>query len=81
MINRAYDESSATTAEAVDQLDSEEIFENILAVEEPEDLLDATDEEPIKRLVNSLLWQAAKEEASDVHIDPTPRDSVVRYRI
>ena len=81
LINRAYDESSASTEEAVDQLDSEETFENILAVEEPEDLLDATDEEPVKRLVNSLLWQAAKDEASDVHIDPTPRDSVVRYRI
>ena len=81
LINRAYDESSVSTEEAVDQLDSEETYENILAVEEPEDLLDATDEEPIKRLVNSLLWQAAKEEASDVHIDPTPRDSVVRYRI
>ena len=81
LINRAYDESSASTEEAVNQLDFEETFENILAVEEPEDLLDATDEEPVKRLVNSLLWQAAKDEASDVHIDPTPRDSVVRYRI
>ena len=81
LINRAYDESSASTEEAVDQLDSEETFENILAVEEPEDLLDATDEEPVKRLVNSLLRQAAKDEASDVHIDPTPRDSIVRYRI
>ena len=81
LINRAYDESSASTEEAVDQLDSEETFENILAVEEPEDLLDATDEEPVKRLVNSLLWQAAKDEASDVHIDPAPRDSIVRYRI
>ena len=81
LINRAYDESSASTEEAVDQLDSEETFENILAVEEPEDLLDATDEEPVKRLVNSLLWQAAKDEASDVHIDPTPHDSIVRYRI
>ena len=81
LINRAYDESSASTEEAVDQLDFEETFENILAVEEPEDLLDATDEEPVKRLVNSLLWQAAKDEASDIHIDPTPRDSIVRYRI
>ena len=81
LINRAYDESSASTEEAVDQLDSENTFENILAVEEPEDLLDATDEEPVKRLVNSLLWQAAKDEASDVHIDPTPSDSIVRYRI
>ena len=81
LINRAYDESSASTEEAVDLLDSEESYENILAVEEPEDLLDATDEEPIKRLVNSLLWQAAKDEASDVHIDPTPRETIVRYRI
>ena len=81
LINRAYDESSASTEEAVEQLDFEETFENILAVEEPEDLLDATDEEPVKRLVNSLLWQAAKDEASDVHIDPTPSDSIVRYRI
>lgn len=81
LINRAYDESSASTEDAVDLLDSEETYENILAVEEPEDLLDATDEEPIKRLVNSLLWQAAKDEASDVHIDPTPRETIVRYRI
>jgi len=81
LINRAYDESSASTEDAVDLLDSEETYENILAVEEPEDLLDATDEEPIKRLVNSLLWQAAKDEASDVHIDPTPHETIVRYRI
>jgi len=81
LINRAYDESSASTEDAVELLDSEETYENILAVEEPEDLLDATDEEPIKRLVNSLLWQAAKDEASDVHIDPTPRETIVRYRI
>ena len=81
LINRAYDESSASTEDAVDLLDAEETYENILAVEEPEDLLDATDEEPIKRLVNSLLWQAAKDEASDVHIDPTPRETIVRYRI
>ena len=38
LINRAYDQSSASTEEAVEQLDSEEVFENILAVEEPEDL-------------------------------------------
>ena len=81
LINRAYDESSASTEDAVDLLDAEETYENILAVEEPEDLLDTTDEEPIKRLVNSLLWQAAKDEASDVHIDPTPRETIVRYRI
>tara|TARA_B100000700_G_scaffold329899_1_gene453524 strand:- start:1630 stop:3345 length:1716 start_codon:yes stop_codon:yes gene_type:complete len=81
LINRAYDQSSSSTKEAVEQLDSDEVYENILAVEEPEDLLDATDEEPIKRLVNSLLWQAAKDLASDIHLDPTTGDTIVRYRI
>ena len=81
LINRSYDESSAATEEAVDQLDTDMEFEGILGVEEPEDLLEATDEEPVKRLVNSLLWQAAKEEASDIHIDPSPKETKVRYRI
>ena len=81
LINRSYDESSASTADAVDQLDTVEEFESIMGIEEPEDLLEATDEEPVKRLVNSLLWQAAKEEASDIHIDPAPGETQVRYRI
>ena len=81
LINRAYDKSSSSTEEAVEQLDSDDVFENIFAVEEPEDLLDTTDEEPVKRLVNSLLWQAAKDLASDIHIDPTTVDTLVRYRI
>lgn len=81
LINRAYDSTSAATEEAVDNLDAQESFESILGVDEPEDLLEANDEEPIKRLVNSLLWQAAKDEASDVHIDPSPKSTAVRYRI
>ena len=81
LINQVYDNTSAATEEAVDNLDDQENFESILGVEEPEDLLEANDEEPIKRLVNSLLWQAAKDEASDVHIDPSPKSTVVRYRI
>ena len=81
LINRAYNLASTSTEDAVENLDTEENFESILALEEPEDLLDAEDEEPVKRLVNSLLWQAAKDEASDVHIDPSPKATRVRYRI
>lgn len=78
LINQAYERAS-TTEQAIDELDTEG-FENILD-EEAEDLIDAIDEEPVKRLVNSLLWQAVREEASDVHIDPSPRETFVRYRI
>ena len=50
-------------------------------LEEPRDLLESDDEAPIIRLVNSLLFQAAKDRASDIHIEPFERDLAVRFRI
>jgi general secretion pathway protein E len=50
-------------------------------LEEPQDLLDTDDEAPIIRLVNSLLFRAAKERASDIHIEPMERELVVRFRV
>ena len=50
-------------------------------LEEPRDLLDADDEAPIIRLVNSLLFQAVKDRASDIHIEPFERELAVRFRI
>ena len=48
---------------------------------EPQDLLDADDDAPIIRLVNSLLQQAVKERASDIHIEPFEKEIRVRFRI
>jgi general secretion pathway protein E len=49
--------------------------------EELIDILDLTDEAPIIRWVNSLIFQAVKERASDIHIEPREKDLIVRYRI
>jgi general secretion pathway protein E len=49
--------------------------------EELVDILDLTDEAPIIRWVNGLMFQAVKERASDIHIEPGEKDVVVRYRI
>ena len=48
---------------------------------EPQDLLDSADDAPIIRLVNSLLQQAVKERASDIHLEPFEREIRVRFRI
>jgi general secretion pathway protein E len=48
--------------------------------EQAKDILDEDDEAPIIRLVNSILNQAIKERASDIHIEPYERDIVVRFR-
>jgi general secretion pathway protein E len=49
--------------------------------EEPRDLLEAADEAPIIKLVNSLLFEAATKRASDIHVEPFERDLLIRYRI
>lgn len=48
--------------------------------QEPKDLLEAEDEAPIIRFVNSLLFQAVKEKASDIHLECFEKDLLVRYR-
>lgn len=48
---------------------------------EMEDLLDASDEAPMIRLVNSILFEASKQRASDIHIEPFEKEVIVRYRI
>jgi len=45
------------------------------------DILDDPNQAPIIKFVNSLLTQAVKDRASDIHIEPFERELVVRFRI
>ncbi|MDO9104723.1 MAG: type II secretion system ATPase GspE [Methylovulum sp.] len=47
----------------------------------PEDLMESEDEAPIIRLINALLTEAIKENASDIHIESYEKRMVVRFRI
>ncbi|HEX7030544.1 MAG TPA: type II secretion system ATPase GspE [Gammaproteobacteria bacterium] len=51
------------------------------ALPQPEDLLDSDNDAPIIRLINALLTQAVKENASDIHIEPFENRLVVRFRV
>ena len=78
-INVVYNKSSSGGDEVVSELhEGDEIADEF---NEPVDLLDATDEAPIIRLVNSLLFRAVKQKASDIHIEPYERDVVIRFRV
>jgi general secretion pathway protein E len=79
-INSVYDRGSAEEVAAeVEAGDLQDLATEI--IQEPEDLLDSTEESaPIIRLVNSLLQQAVKERSSDIHIEPQEREVVVRFR-
>jgi general secretion pathway protein E len=80
-INRVYDMSSGSASDLMDDLDQERLDLMATDLDEPRDLLESDDEAPIIRLVNSLLFQAAKDRASDIHIEPYERDLKVRFRI
>lgn len=80
-INSVYDRGTAHAAAAMEEMSDEDMDTFAMDIEEAVDLLDAEDEAPIIRLVNSLLSQASKEHASDIHIEPGERDLVVRFRI
>ncbi|CAM3356279.1 type II secretion system ATPase GspE [Corallococcus sp. ZKHCc1 1396] len=81
-INSVYDRSVNETADLVDEMETTEDLDSLAhELEEPKDLLDADDEAPVIRLVNSVLFRAAKERASDIHIEPMERELLVRFRI
>ncbi|OGL55505.1 MAG: type II secretion system protein GspE, partial [Candidatus Schekmanbacteria bacterium RIFCSPHIGHO2_02_FULL_38_11] len=80
-INRYYHHESADAEQMIKDMD-EDIFDTITSLsEEPKDLLDISDDAPIIKLVNVILFQAVKKRASDIHIEPFEKELRVRYRI
>jgi len=79
LINRSYETHAGAAHDMVSDIgDNDDDFVRNL---EPADLLDSNDEAPIIRFVNSLITQAYKERASDIHIEPFETELIVRYRI
>ena len=77
-INRSYERRAGEAQEFIEDIEGGESLARSL---EPEDLLDASDEAPIIRFVNSMITQGYKERASDIHVEPFEVELVVRYRI
>lgn len=70
--------SEAVMAGIKDFVDLEEAAAEL---EEKADLLDSENDAPIIRLLNAILAEALKEQASDIHIEPYEKQAVVRFRL
>jgi len=70
--------AAAVVSEVESEADLSRMMQELPAVE---DLLEASDDAPIIRMLNALLTQAARDGASDIHIEPYERHSSVRFRI
>jgi general secretion pathway protein E len=81
-ISAAYSQGESSAAAVVSEVqndaDLSRMMQELPAVE---DLLASAGDAPIIRMLNALLTQAARDGASDIHIEPYERTSSVRFRI
>jgi general secretion pathway protein E len=76
-INRIYERANKNI---VDNIEGD--FDENLDLDGPIDILEAgADEAPVIRFVNSIIFRAIKERASDIHIEPYEKDVVYRFRV
>jgi general secretion pathway protein E len=69
-------------ADVVDAVANEIDLDRLMQdIPEIEDLLETSDDAPIIRMINALFTQAARDGASDIHIEPFETHSIVRYRV
>jgi general secretion pathway protein E len=71
--------ASMTIMEGLD--DETDLLEVAQQLTEPSDLLESDDEAPIIRLINAVLTEAVKKNASDIHIEPYENRLAIRFRI
>ena len=81
LLSVTYEQDSSEAMQMMGDLGEDmDLFHIAQQLSEPEDLLESEDDAPIIRLINALLTEAIKENASDIHIEPFENRLVVRFR-
>jgi general secretion pathway protein E len=82
LLARAYRHKADGVDEALDEVAEDGNIAGLAEqIDESEDVLDVANKAPIIKLVNTILFQALKLRASDVHFHPYPDRMQVRFRI
>jgi len=82
MLAAAYEQGSNEAMQMMGDIgDDADLFSIAEQLPETEDLLESEDDAPIIRLINALLTEAVKENASDIHIETFENRLVVRFRV
>jgi general secretion pathway protein E len=81
-ISQTYGDQGGSAQQIVGDIEGEfDITRMMQEVPDVEDLLETSDDAPIIRMINALLTQAARDGASDIHIEPFESYSLVRFRV
>ena len=71
-------DAAAVVDAAANEVDLDRLMQDIPEIE---DLLESHDDAPVIRMINALFTQAARDGASDIHLEAFETHSVVRYRV
>jgi general secretion pathway protein E len=80
-ISEAYQQRTGQAQDFIEKLDRGEVLDELENIASREDLLDNASRAPVIKLVNLVLFEAVKSNASDVHIQPYEDRLMVRTRI
>ena len=80
-ISEAYQQRTGQAQDVIDNLDRNKVLDELSQVTRKEDLLDNSARAPVIKLVNLMLFDAVKANASDVHIQPYEDRLLIRMRI
>lgn len=82
LLSDYYQRDSSQARELMENLGSEMDFYTLAGeFADDEDLLESDDDAPIIRLMNAMLSEAIKEQASDIHIETFEKTLSIRFRI
>lgn len=81
-INSTYSQGDLDASQVLDEVeDTLDLSRLLQEMPVSMDLLEANDDAPVIRMINSILKQAIHAEASDIHLEAFERKSVVRFRV
>lgn len=85
LLQKSYTETDRSETNLISNqalMDERVNFDDIHSIlDEPDDLLNSEDDAPIIKLLNAILFEAIKERASDVHIEPYSKELIIRFRL
>ncbi len=78
----SYSDRSTTSLSGVAEVESSMGLDEIAAVlSEPEDLLKNEDDAPVIKMLNAIFFEAIRDKASDIHVEPYEKELYVRFRM
>ncbi len=81
LLHSTYEQGNNRRIENIDLGDNVDLLSVAQQLSEPEELLESEDDAPIIRLINAILAEAIKQNASDIHIEPFEQKLIVRLRV